>query len=199
MNCCEARDLLPMFWDLPMNHPQKEAVMRHIESCEECAAEWKVWEESCRLIHTLEEEAPVDQAERVNLNVMNRIYAESPWLLPANDEALPFARRFKRHMKLWVAGFMALFLCSFFVMMNTYDHDSAATPPVSGLLPTAIAGAESSSSSEVSIELPMKTRGLIDPLVVNMGPAHPGYWMILSLIGMIIALVSWRWIYRLKH
>lgn len=194
MNCDEAQELFAYIWDLPENHPQRLAFDAHLAGCKECSQQFEVWEEARILLHSIPEPVTEQQAERVNRNVMDRIYAESPWLLPEEVKVNRFSAALRKHMSLWIAAFMAIFLCSFLYMaMFKPDVTEAEKPSVlsTGILETAVAGGDSSSSVMYQYSLSGMDRGsIVEPLVVSMGPTYPQYWMALSLLAIGMALFS---------
>ncbi|WP_338540024.1 anti-sigma factor [Paenibacillus tundrae] len=194
MNCNEAQELFAMVWDLPATHPQQIAFHAHLAGCEECSQQFEVWHEAQLLLHSIPTPVTEQQAERVNRNVMDRIYAESPWLLPEEAKVNRFSAAVRKHMSLWIAAFLAIFLCSFLYMAMFKPAVSEAEQPrviSTGILETAVAGSEPSSSGMYQYNMPGTDRGsIIEPFVVSMGPTYPGYWMALSLLAIGMALFS---------
>ncbi|WP_256701150.1 hypothetical protein [Paenibacillus sp. P46E] len=125
-------------------------------------------------------EVSEEQAEAVNLRVMERIYLESPWLLPGDGKSAGNSAVFRRRLSLWIACFLAVFISSFlyFTMFRTPANTSEAQ---SGIVETGVAGLSLDWSS--SYPASESGGGIIEPLVVSMGPTHPQYWMMLSMLG----------------
>ncbi|MGN7761800.1 hypothetical protein [Paenibacillus sp. 22594] len=125
-------------------------------------------------------EVSEDRAEAVNLRVMERIYLESPWLLPGDGKSAGNSAVFRRRLSLWIACFLAVFISSFlyFTMFRTPANTSEAQ---SGIVETGVAGLSLDWSS--SYPASESGGGIIEPLVVSMGPTHPQYWMMLSMLG----------------
>ncbi|PZT54515.1 anti-sigma factor family protein [Paenibacillus silvae] len=194
MNCNDAQELFALVWDLPESHPQRIAFHAHLAGCEECSAQFEVWEEAQMLLHSIPVPVTEQQAERVNRNVMDRIYAESPWLLPEEAKVNRFSAAIRKHMSLWIAAFLAIFLCSFLYMaMFKPDVSEAEKSNVvtTGILETAVAGSTSSSSEMYQYNIPQADKGsIIEPFVVSMAPTYPEYWMGLSLLAIGMALYS---------
>lgn len=201
MNCKEAQDNFGWVSDLPECHPDRKRLEWHLLGCNACSAEFELWRENQNLINAVQIDVTEEQAERVNRKVMDRIYAESPWLAPGGD-AIPASRRIRHRLAIWGAASLAVFLCSILVWVTagfpSLHTNSNASPP-SGLLQTAVAGTESVSSTGVSFDLKSVSNGIVEPFVVGMGPAYPQYWMLLSVFGMGLALFAWRGIRRYKH
>jgi hypothetical protein len=194
MNCNEVQELFALVWDLPEAHPQRIAFHAHLADCEDCSQQFEVWEEAQILLHSIPVPVTEQQAERVNRNVMDRIYAESPWLLPEEAKVNRFSAVIRKHMSLWIAAFLAIFLCSFLYMaMFKPDVSEAEQTSVvsTGILETGVAGSEPSSSGLYKYNMTGADRGsIIEPFVVSMGPAYPQYWMALSLLAIGMALFS---------
>ncbi|RAI91251.1 hypothetical protein DET54_112116 [Paenibacillus pabuli] len=194
MNCNEAQELFALVWDLPEAHPQRIAFDAHLAGCEDCSQQFEVWEEAQILLHSIPVPVTEQQAERVNRNVMERIYAESPWLLPEEAKVNRFSAVIRKHMSLWIAAFLAIFLCSFLYMaMFKPDVTEAEQTSVvsTGILETGVAGSEPTSSGLYKYNMTGADRGsIIEPFVVSMGPAYPQYWMALSLLAIGMALFS---------
>ncbi|MGG6309567.1 zf-HC2 domain-containing protein [Paenibacillus macerans] len=199
MNCREAQELFGLTRDLPEQHPQRRMLEWHLLGCESCAAEYLQWEESMDMLQYIPIEVTEEQAEAVNRRVMDRIYAESPWLAP--DVKRGVTRRFRQRIVFWAATFLAVFLCSFVFLLMDPAADREAAEPMTGILPTAVAAADSEAEmyDDFSFALPTVSRGIVEPFAVQMGPAYPQYWMVLSMAGMLLALVSWKGIRRTRR
>lgn len=196
MNCREAQDCIPHLWDAPPTHPSRILLERHIVNCPYCAAEWALWQESSLLLQDLKEEVSEERAEVINAKVMERIYLESPWLMPGDGKSAGTSAKVRHRLSLWIACFLAIFLSSslYFTMFRTTANTSLAQ---SGIVETGVAG----SSMEWQSTYPIlgSEGGIIDPLVVSMGPAHPQYWMMLSMLGVGFAVFSLKRLNRYRR
>lgn len=200
MNCKEAQELFGLLRDLPEQHPQRLMLEQHLLGCESCAGEYQQWEECLDMLQYIPIEVTEEQAEAVNRRVMDRIYAESPWLAP--DVKRGVTRRIRRRLVFWAASFLAIFVISFgFLLMDHFTPDQESAEPMTGILPTAVvvAGSESDTYEDFSIALTSVSRGIVEPFAVQMGPAYPQYWMYLSMGGMLLALFSWKGLRRTKR
>ncbi|GAA0135532.1 hypothetical protein YSY43_23720 [Paenibacillus sp. YSY-4.3] len=200
MNCREAQELFGLIPDLPDHDPQRKMLEWHILGCEYCAAEYSVWQESMEMVHELPLELSADEAERVNRKVMDRIYAESPWLAPGGEHS-KVTNRIRRRVSIWSACFLAVFLCSFLVfLIGGYGQSNESIKPATGVLKPVVITEDMGSSAELPIfDLSNVSRGIVEPFVMQMGPAYPQYWMVLSMAGMVLALISYRGIRRVKR
>ncbi|WP_145947631.1 anti-sigma factor [Paenibacillus sp. Y412MC10] len=199
MNCDEAHSLFGIVLDLEEDDPRRIELEQHTATCSDCQAELALWKESRLLMMELQEEPTEEQAEEINRNVMDRIYRESPWLIP--DQSKPFAvpASTRKRMSWWIAGFVMVFLVSFLywaIMDKPFVKETAEAVPT-GILPTGIAGS-SVVTEQVSYVIPKTNSGIIEPLVAGMGPTHPQYWMILSVLGVGMALFSLGRVSRIR-
>ncbi|WP_151734490.1 anti-sigma factor family protein [Paenibacillus tengchongensis] len=183
MNCREAQDRFPLLWDAPPNDPKRIELERHIAGCPYCAAEWAMWEESMELMQESRVEISDERAEIINQRVMERIYLESPWLMPGDGKSAGNTAAFRRRLSLWIACFLAVFICS--TIYFTIFKDTRAVAQ-SGIVETGVAGLSMEWSSSYPGGQP--EGGIIEPLVVNMGPSHPQYWMVLSMLGVFLSI-----------
>ncbi|MBA9085337.1 hypothetical protein FHR92_001803 [Fontibacillus solani] len=199
MNCKEARELFGLIPDLPEHHPQRKLMEWHVLGCESCAAEYQIWLESSEAVNSLPIEISEEQAEVVNRRVMDRIYAESPWLAPDVRDT-SYTKRIRRRVVIWASCFLVLFLCSSILfVVGGWAKNNSQVKPMTGVLPAAVATTDSDMSSDFSFVLPTESRGIVDPFVVQLGPTYPQYWMLLSTAGLVLAFVSWKGIRRYRR
>lgn len=199
MNCKEAQELFGIIPDLSEHDPQRKLLEWHVLGCESCAAEYHIWLESMETVTSLPIEISEEQAEAVNRRVMDRIYAESPWLAPDVRDT-SHTKRIRLRATIWASCFLAIFICSAILfMVGGSMKENKEVQSMTGILPAAVATTDSEMSSDYSFVLPMDSRGIVDPLVVQLGPKYPQYWMFLSTAGMILGFVSWRGIRRYRR
>lgn len=199
MNCKEAQELFGIVPELPEHDPKRKMLEWHLLGCECCAAEYKIWNYSMDAVLGLPMEVSDDQAEQVNRRVMDRIYAESPWLAPdIRDKG--HSRRLRRRVTIWAACFMAVFVISsvLFAIGGSFKQEQQAQQ-LTGILPAVVVAADEEASSDFTFTLPSASRGIVDPFVVQLGPAYPQYWMLLSMAGMVLAFVSWKGLRRYRR
>lgn len=200
MNCREAQESFGLIWDVSEDDPRRKNLEWHVLGCENCAVEYEMWKETQGIIHTMQVDIQPEQAERMNRAVMDRIYAESPWLLPTEPGGRKISYVMRRRMAIWIAGFLAIFLCSLLYFMVPGSEEAAAPAAQnSGLLPIAIAGADTVVNTDHAYSMPDVSRGVIDPLIVKMSPVYPEYWMLLSMLALGLALFSWRGLRRIRR
>ncbi|MFB5675577.1 anti-sigma factor [Paenibacillus terreus] len=204
MKCREAKELFGVLNDLPEQDPRRKMVEDHSAHCERCSAEWSGWQLSRSAMLQISDEVTEEQAENVNRRVMERIYAESPWLVPGENRRSRISPALRKTISAWIAGFLAVFLCSFLVLTmssspagKSFDHASIEAQQ-SGILPTGVAGSDSVSDS-FKVVLPEPTYGIMEPLIGNIVPAYPQYWMVLSFLAVALALLSIGWVHRVRR
>lgn len=188
MNCREAQDMIPLLWDAPPTHPRRIMLEKHIMSCPYCSAEWSLWQESSLLLQEMKEEVTEERAEAINVSVMERIYLESPWLLPGDGKSAGNSAVFRRRLSLWIACFLAVFLCSF-LYITMFKNTDPLPVAQSGIVDTGVAGLSLDWQSSYPATIAGDNR-ILEPLVVSMGPTHPQYWMILSMLGIALSIFS---------
>ncbi|MDO3409629.1 anti-sigma factor [Saccharibacillus sp. CPCC 101409] len=146
-----------------------------------------------KLLREASLDAPDLDAERMNRKVMDRIYAESPWLLPGEAKTYASQHRFRSRAAVWIAALLAVFLVSFIYLAGWGIPDreqSAAGSVPAGVIVQPLTVEAGTSDTIAADEEPASGRGIVEPLVAQIGPTHPQYWMFLSLTGMGLALLS---------
>ena len=203
MNCSEAQELFGIVWELPDNDPRSQMLMEHLATCSACAEEFQVWEESREVFFDLDFDLGMeelqDQAEEVNRAVMDRIYRESPWLIP--DQSKPFAisGKLRKHLSIWIGSCVFVFLLSMSYFMLDDQFWGEEEVQNTGILPTGVAGTPSIVPEYELTHITSVNSGIIEPFVVGMSPAHPQYWMILSIVSVALALFSLHRLNRNRH
>ncbi|CAM4219169.1 anti-sigma factor family protein [Paenibacillus tarimensis] len=200
MNCREAEELFGIVWDLPENDPERLAFEQHLIECEGCAEQFAIWEESEAMIRDLSlempESAPIDH---VNRGVMERIYKEESWLMPVTERSYRFTRSFRRNIAAAIASCMAMFVSGLFYFLFGYSGNSSSNEVVkmTGLIETADANNPGATISlDYYQEVPVAS--ISDPLVLQVVPKIPEYWIALSILGIIMTLLFMNWLSRTR-
>lgn len=185
MKCVEAQELMEILWELQPDDPRLLRLREHAGTCRSCAMEYEMWEDM-KHAPPAQLATPSARAEAVNRNVMDRIYRDFPIRVEENEKGRPVGRIVRKRLITWIAGFVALFGSSFlfFAMRGTRDSALPDKPPT-GILPTGVAGIGSEASD--ALDMPSGS-GIMDPLVAGMDPSQPQYWMVLSVLGVGLAL-----------
>lgn len=189
MKCEEAQELMEYVWDLPDNDLRRIRLRQHIQQCGSCAMEYEMWEDSLKIVHELEHDVSEARAEALNRNVMDRIYRDFPRMVEENEKGTAVGRVFRKRLTLMISGFAALFGSSFlYFAMRGNTKESQPELPTTGILPTGVAGNGSMVNDTPHYNIPQTNSGIIDPMVVSMDPSQPQYWMVLSVLGVGLAL-----------
>jgi len=195
MKCEEAAEWFGIYRDLPEDSADKLAVDLHVRGCRECEEEFRLWEESALLIHDFPlnddpDEVPISSA-RVNQSVMDRIYTEQSWYMPATRRTYAFSFVFRKRIAGVLAALLTLFVCGFLYTAFGGSSDN------SGKLESASAFAASHQyGGSLRFEIP--SASLSDPFVLNVSPSLPEYWIAFSIVGMIMTLLILNWFSRVR-
>ncbi|MFD2332118.1 anti-sigma factor family protein [Cohnella sp. GCM10020058] len=195
LTCGHVQQQMEAYWDLEEGDPQRREIDAHVTVCPACAAEFRWWEESAALIREValeeSETVPALAAQAVNAGVMSRIYAEDGWLLPPARRAYSFTGPFRRRVMTIVACLLAL--CCSGILLTLYDRMHADPAKSAGIMEAAGTG-----DMRGALQIDMPVSRMSDPFVLNSSPAMPGYWIMLSVLGLLAALLIVNWYSRLK-
>ncbi|PLT45667.1 hypothetical protein NYE40_10935 [Paenibacillus sp. FSL W8-1187] len=192
MKCEEVQDALALYWDLPDGEPLKQSVDLHLKHCIACRQEYELWAESERLIQELsdmEEHEMSERAEEVNRTVMDRIYAEDhmDWTL---KRRFSLSRSFGPRLSAAVAACLAMFCTSLlYVLLGRGQSDETK-----GIMDTANASSSPVFKASISGDIPVAT--VSDPLLLSLVPRTPQYWIILSMLGLVMTMLMMGWLSR---
>ncbi len=193
MKCEEAAEWFGIYGDLPENSADKLAVDLHVQSCKDCEEEFRIWEESTLLIHELpldddQDYVPISSMQ-INQKVMDRIYSEQSWYMPATRRTYAFSFLFRKRVAGVLAMLLALFVCGFlyaaFGNGTMNGRDSANAFAVSHQY-----------GDDIRLDIPVAS--LSDPMILNVSPAVPEYWIAFSIVGMIMTLLILNWFSRVR-
>lgn len=200
MKCLEVGQLFGVYWDLPEDDIERKSVDEHLLTCAACREEFQIWEESEQLIRVFSEDSEeIGPIDHVNHGVMDRIYNEQSWYMPVPNRSYHFSRSFRRNATLIIACFMAMFVCGLFYLITGTNNDSSAqVAKLTGLLETANAATDSSViSADFYADVPVAS--ISDPIVLNIVPTVPQYYVALSLLGIIMTLLILNWFSRTRN
>ncbi|MDQ6418216.1 hypothetical protein RB620_02080 [Paenibacillus sp. LHD-117] len=201
MRCAEVQDKFAIYWDLSENDQDRIEMEAHLLDCAECSAQFGIWEESENLIREYSEEPMlIGPSEHITRNVMERIYAEQSWFMPVPSKSYQFSKSFRRNIAILIAGCMAMFACAFFVFV--FDYRDAPTKAemeaMTGLIDTVnVSGDNVFSDAGYYAEVPVAS--ISDPFVLKVVPTFPQYYVALSLLGLVMALLILNWLSRTRH
>lgn len=196
MKCEEAASWFGVYRDLPDSAPERIGVDIHIAGCPACAEEFRLWEESAELIKGFpladETEERNGIADSMNRKVMDRIYTEQSWYMPAVRRTYAFTNAFRRKVALMLAGLLSLFGCAFlYTAWNRLNGGDGA----GGVIDSGMTFASLDGMTQ-TVEVP--TASLGDPVVLHVSPAMPEYWVALSMLGVIMMLLTLNWFSRVR-
>lgn len=198
MNCEETGEWFGIYWDLSDDSAERLAVDAHVKGCKSCSDEFRMWEESTQLIHDMPgsdygQEEPLS-TELVNQNVMNRIYTEQSWYMPAVRRTYSFTFAFRKKVAALLAALFAIFICGF--LYSSLGQINGNNSDGSGVMETANAFSVRQFGDGVHLDVPVAS--LSDPIMLNVTPAMPEYWIALSMFGMIMTLLILNWFSRVR-
>jgi hypothetical protein len=198
MNCEETGEWFGVYRDLPEDSTERLAVDLHVKGCRECSEEFSMWEQSALLIH----EFPIHDggqeefisSDWVNENVMNRIYTEQSWYMPAVRRTYSFSFAFRRKVAGILAALLAIFVCGF--LYTSFGHVSGINGDGSNVMKTAEFSVNHQFSDSEHLNIPLAS--ISEPYMLNVTPAMPEYWVALSMLGMIMTLLILNWFSRVR-
>ncbi|NDI34369.1 anti-sigma factor family protein [Chengkuizengella sediminis] len=184
MNCKEAQESFALYWDLPEENFKRTKIDQHLKTCTSCAEEFEIWEKSHDFIHmnsSLEDEHPFQTNQNISGSVMDRIYMEESWKVPIQDRIYSLSFKFKRNITLLISFCFAIFVTSLFLSIsNKFQADNVEpVEPTSGIVTVA------------SINNPLQVKIISDP-------SFPDYLIVLSLLGVIGAILILNWFTRIR-
>lgn len=202
MNCNEVKERFFEYWDLPETDPGREQVNEHINKCAACAEEFELWEASSNLIQT---SSPIFTEETtttspISSSVMHRIYADEAWRMPVPDRIYSISYKLRRNLTAVISFCIALFMISF--IYSVVYEPAPEVLAFEGLIPVASAVAETNSGAAASSTTlqGVPVASISEPFILGMNPikTYPDYMVVMSLLGIVIALLIMNWFSRIK-
>lgn len=199
MKCEEAQLIIGAYSELSEDDEERIELEAHLLECEECSEQFGFWHEGEDLIRQLSEETDIiGPTEHVNRAVMERIYMEQSWYMPVPSKSYHFSKSFRRNTAILIASCMAMFACAFFIFI--FDHKDATQEELqqlTGLMEAANASGDNEFlSAGFYAEVPVAS--ISDPFVLKVVPAFPQYYVALSLLGLVTALLILNWLSRTR-
>ncbi|HZG55111.1 zf-HC2 domain-containing protein [Paenibacillus sp.] len=201
MKCDDIRELLPDYWDQPEGDWSRVRVDEHVKRCPACAEEFEMWRESASLIQSAAWEEATELPERgaVSASVMDRIYADEGWRKPVAERLYRIPHRLRIRLLSLVAGCLAMFGCAFLFRLLSPGATATVLPSSGVMTVNALGGGEASEFSIAGIEgVPVASIG--DPVVLGLSvvDSYPDYLFVLSMLGLICALLTMNWLARIR-
>jgi len=204
MRCDDIQQLFGIYFDLPDDDLRRKCVDEHILRCRECAEEFEIWLESTSLIRSMHDIPQIPRKSTpIADKVMNRIYEDESWRIPVTDRIYQIPYKLRRNLTAIIALCLAIFMVSFLYNLISPSHSTMNTQEVSPSGFNQVASAAGVRSGEAVVSTISNTavasaNGIIvDP--IKLSYIHtPDYWLALSLLGLISALLTMNWLSRTR-
>lgn len=203
MKCNEITELFAEYWDLPENDHRRTAVEEHLMHCASCTEEFQIWEESSQLISnsSIEASPPTVTSNPISKQVMDRIYSDESWRIPVQDKVYSISYKLRRNLTAVISFFLALFIIGF-VYSVTYEPAPELFVYSEGFMPvaSAIGGELDDGAFSTAIMKGVPVASIGEPLILGMNPmkTYPDYLVVVSMLGIITALLIMNWFSRVK-
>jgi len=198
MTCEHVQQLLAARWELPEGSDERRRVEGHVAECPACAELFRLWEASNALIRDGTGEAAETEAPEADGHlaeaVMNRIYAEQRWAMPAIRKTYAFSYGFRLRALVCATLLLVLFVTGF--GYSLMDRMSGGDRSMTGVLETAHAFAAGRETEMLLVDVPVAS--LNDTFAYYVTPSAPEYWVALSLFGAIAMLLVLNWLNRVR-
>lgn len=202
MKCAEVKACYKQYWKMSEDDPVRIEVEAHLLECEFCAKELHIELDDIDFLNEAFDETIITSydIDYVNRQVMDRIYAEESWYMPAASKRNHFSKAFRRNIAIIIASCMAMFSLALYFFIFDYSKDSVhqANTTVSGLVDIANAASDSAVKSAIYMtEIPVAS--ISEPIVMKVVPTFPQYYVAFSLLGFILTLLLLNWLTRLRN
>lgn len=203
MNCKQVDELLHTYWQLDEENPLRIEIEAHLFECEHCAANLDLGPIAFPVLD--EEDQPLNSngsyssSQHISENVMKRIYEEEAWYMPITSKRYQFSKSFRRNVAIIIASCLAMFSIALFMFIFDYYKDTSAitTAKVSGLVDVANASTSEGVSAIYTSSIPVAS--ISDPIVMQVVPTFPQYYVALSFVGIIMTLLVMGWFTRTRQ
>jgi hypothetical protein len=207
MKCDDIQELFGIYFDIPDDDIRRKCVDEHILRCRVCAEEFEIWLESTNLIRSMHEIPPMHRKSTpITDKVMNRIYEDESWRIPVTDRIYQIPYKLRRNLTAIIALFLAVFVVSFLFNLVYPSHSNLSVEELSpsGFNQVASAagvrsggGIESNTNGISQTAVASTTALIVEP--IKLSYIHtPNYWLALSLLGLISALLTMNWLSRTR-
>lgn len=204
MNCKQVDELLHTYWQLDEENPLRIEIEAHLFDCEQCAANldlepiaFPVLEDEEQLLSSSN---ALHSSAHISENVMKRIYEEEAWYMPITSKRYQFTKSFRRNVALIIASCLAMFSIALFMFIFNYYKDTSAIPTakVSGLVDVANASTSGGVYTAIyTSSIPVAS--ISDPIVMQVVPTFPQYYVALSFVGIVMTLLVMGWFTRTRQ
>lgn len=201
MKCNEIEQFKDSYLELGEDDPLRIEIEAHLFDCEHCSSLLELDFSSISFpeLSFVESDIKHMNIDYINKNVMDRIYAEEPWYMPILTKNYHFSRNFRRNIAIIIACCLAMFSIALFVFIFDYKKEPSGiiTENVSGVV--EIANAENVNLVGLSIykgQIPVTS--ISDPIVMQVVPTFPQYYVALSLLGLVMIVLVVHWFARTR-
>jgi hypothetical protein len=208
MKCDDIQELFGNYFDLPEDDLRRKCVDEHILRCRDCAEEFEIWLESTNLIRSINVTSQMTRkSPPIADRVMSRIYEDESWRIPVTDRIYQIPYKLRRNLTAIIALCLAVFLVSFLFNLVYPSHAvrSAEEVSPSGFNQVASAAGVISGQEVVSAKrvfssataVASTSELIVEP--IKLSYIHtPNYWLAISLLGLISALLTMNWLSRTR-
>jgi hypothetical protein len=207
MKCDDIQELFGIYFDLPDNDLRRKTVDEHILRCRVCAEEFEIWLESTNLIRSMHEIPQMPRKSTpITDKVMNRIYEDESWRIPVTGRIYQIPYKLRRNLTAIIALCLAVFVVSFLFNLIYPSHIvlSVEEASPSGFNTIASAAGINSVSEVVPAKNAFSQTAVASTSALIVEPIKlsyihtPNYWLALSLLGLISALLTMNWLSRTR-
>lgn len=206
MKCSSIQELFGIYFDLPKNDLRRVCVDEHIRRCTGCRAEFGIWKDSTELIRLAKDEpASSLQSSTIAGKVMDRIYAEDLWTLPLSNRIYSIPYKLRRNLSAFISFCFVLFVLSFFFALidGNRGQGEETRHAQYGFTQTVHASSGTTEDSlhiHTAPQVALASAGpmMIKPVKIGLIQTAPDYFLILSILGMIAALLIKNWLSRIR-
>ena len=201
MKCNEIEQFIDSYLELDEDDPLRIEIEAHLFDCEHCSTILELDFSSLSLSDLSFTDADIKQTniDYINKHVMDRIYAEEAWYMPIVTKNYHFSRNFRRNIAMIIACCLAMFSIALFVFIFDYKEDTKSTiaANISGIVDIASAESVNLVSSNIyKGQIPVAS--ISDPIVMQVVPTFPQYYVALSLLGIIMTILVLNWFTRTR-
>jgi hypothetical protein len=205
MKCDDIQQLFGIYFDLPDDDLRRKCVDEHIQRCQVCAEEFEIWLESTNIIRSMQDIPYMPRnSPPIAHNVMNRIYEDESWRVPITDRIYQIPYKLRRNLTAMIAMCLAIFMVSFLFNLVYSNHSNVALQQESTFGFNQVASASgvigdvaNVSTKAFSNTAVASTSALVEPIKLSLFHT-PDYWLAISLLGLICALLTMNWFSRTR-
>lgn len=203
MKCEDVQQLLADYWELPKHDLRRLHVDLHIRECRSCREEYELWKESSQWI---KQTAPIEEPtfeSNISNKVMERIYQTERWQVPVSERRIGLSGK-QRLIFIGILSFLlALFVLSFIHLATSND---SLYPSPSQQWGGFVSVASSNEPLGTYNSNPIRMEGIVvasisDPYLLSMEglEKRSNYYLVLSVFGIIMAVLTINWLTRMKQ